>query len=134
MLTLYQSDKCSRPPHKNLTPNSSANNYVINHNHKIFTFGTKYTHIFTHIHLCIYSLYETSQLLYQLQIYIDIFNNTKHVALWSYFTCRIVPVRKYEPTKSHYKRPRKYREPLCTIRFEIPPFTLKTHYKYIQIS
>lgn len=49
LLTLYQSDKCSCTPHKNLRPNSSANNYVINHNHNIFTLGTQYSHIFTSV-------------------------------------------------------------------------------------
>jgi hypothetical protein len=36
-LTLYQSDKCPCQPRKNLTLNSSTYNYVINHNHNIFT-------------------------------------------------------------------------------------------------
>ena len=49
MLTLYQSDRCSRPPHKKLWPNYSANNYIINHNHNILTFGTQYSHIFTSV-------------------------------------------------------------------------------------
>jgi hypothetical protein len=77
MLTLYQRDKCSRPPNKNIRPNSSANNCVINHNHNnnIFTFGTQYSHIFTSV-FTLYMKYPSCCINYKWVLICSITQNT----------------------------------------------------------